>query len=596
MIAQLSRLSQTAQPTAFHQLLRALDDRGRLLRVYTQNIDALECKSGLTFGVPELDVRRPKPRSTKGKIDQPEASMPSSSAASRLPTPPAETPRCIPLHGTLQSMHCQICLHSFPLENYLDDLNAGSFPICPECNQIEETRQAVGKRSRGVGKLRPSVVLYNEMHKDGEEVGEVVRRDLVGNSKGKGRAGADLLLVVGTSLRVPGTKRMVREFSKAVHVRSQPMHAEASTASTSSSSTSPLPSPRRTPTADEDAPIKTIYLNLDFPVPTREWEGVFDVWIRGDAQTFATIVQEEIEREEKAKEAAIERKRRREEMKEEAAREEERRREEAEMMAASQAKGKKTTKPQSKGPVSSSRKRKDAPGLPTPPRSAKKAKTLASLRKRPLRRTKSQPSATDLSLEKLTIRIPARPHAPRSAHRAYTPPTPPCSQRARLVPEVLITTTPRKTRTTGASDIAPDASQHLSSNVYFAGSPSLSTPPATPPRPTSPSTTYSDSGFSSPLTSILSSPISSPLSSPPLTPPLNSPMIPSTDPAHRRRRSTYSATVPAKPPTQLPYTHDEDIMVDIEGDADVLPRSDAFARMIRSQGPDTEPASLAPMN
>ena len=236
-------------------------------------------------------------------------------------------------------MHCQICLHSFPLENYLDDLNAGSFPICPECNQIEETRQAVGKRSRGVGKLRPSVVLYNEMHKDGEEVGEVVRRDLVGNSKGKGRAGADLLLVVGTSLRVPGTKRMVREFSKAVHVRSQPMHAEASTASTSSSSTSPLPSPRRTPTADEDAPIKTIYLNLDFPVPTREWEGVFDVWIRGDAQTFATIVQEEIEREEKAKVAAIERKRRREEMKEEAAREEERRREEAEMMAASQAKG-----------------------------------------------------------------------------------------------------------------------------------------------------------------------------------------------------------------------------------------------------------------
>ncbi|KAJ3533352.1 hypothetical protein NM688_g7296 [Phlebia brevispora] len=351
MIAQLSRLSQTAQPTAFHHLLRALDDRGRLLRVYTQNIDALELKSGLTFGVPEVDMRRPKPRSSKGKSDQPEGSVPSSSsAASRLPTPPAETPRCIPLHGTLQNMHCQICLHSFPLENYLDDLNAGSFPICPECNQIEETRQAVGKRSRGVGKLRPSVVLYNELHKDGEEVGEVVRRDLVGNSKGKGRAGADLLLVVGTSLRVPGTKRMVREFSKAVHSRYLPVQNEASMSS--SSSTSPLPSPRRTPTADEDAPIKTIYLNLDFPVPTREWEGVFDVWICGDAQTFANVVQEEIEKEEKAKEAAIERKRRREEMKEEAAREEERQRLEAEVAAvAVSAKGKRKSKSQSKAPV-----------------------------------------------------------------------------------------------------------------------------------------------------------------------------------------------------------------------------------------------------
>ena len=73
MIAQLSQLSMVAEPTAFHHLLRALDDRGRLLRVYTQNIDALELKSGLTVGVPELDTRRAKPRSTKGKIDQPDA-------------------------------------------------------------------------------------------------------------------------------------------------------------------------------------------------------------------------------------------------------------------------------------------------------------------------------------------------------------------------------------------------------------------------------------------------------------------------------------------------------------------------------------------
>ncbi|KAH9831660.1 DHS-like NAD/FAD-binding domain-containing protein [Rhodofomes roseus] len=312
MIAQLAELSEVALPTSFHHLLRALDERRRLLRVYTQNIDALEQKSGLTFGVPESDAKRNKPRLCKPKTDAQSEAGPSTVVEppqNRLPTPPIETPRCIPLHGTLQQMHCQICTHSFPLRDYLPALSEGRPPYCPECSALEETRQLVGKRSRGVGKLRPSVVLYNEMHKDGEEVGDVVRRDLIGSSKGKGRAGADLLLVVGTSLRVPGTKRIVREFSKAVHARDAP----ASEATSVMGLATPTPSPRRSPVDDEEAPIRAVYLNLDFPVPTREWEGVFDVWIRGDAQEFAQLMLEEMDRELRAKEEAAERKRRREE-------------------------------------------------------------------------------------------------------------------------------------------------------------------------------------------------------------------------------------------------------------------------------------------
>ncbi|KAH9928339.1 DHS-like NAD/FAD-binding domain-containing protein [Fomitopsis serialis] len=312
MIAQLAELSEVALPTAFHHLLRALDERRRLLRVYTQNIDALEQKCGLTFGVPESDAKRNKPRLCKPKTDAASEAGPSSvveRAQNRLPTPPMETPRCIPLHGTLQQMHCQICTHSFPLREHLPALTEGRPPYCPECAALEETRQLVGKRSRGVGKLRPSVVLYNEMHKDGEEVGDVVRRDLIGSSKGKGRAGADLLLVVGTSLRVPGTKRIVREFSKAVHARDTPANESTSTVGLAT----PTPSPRRSPADEEEQPIRAVYLNLDFPVPTREWEGVFDVWIRGDAQELARLVLEEMDREVRAKEEAAERKRRREE-------------------------------------------------------------------------------------------------------------------------------------------------------------------------------------------------------------------------------------------------------------------------------------------
>ncbi|KAF6754544.1 DHS-like NAD/FAD-binding domain-containing protein [Ephemerocybe angulata] len=319
MMAQLSDVSQNAEPTAFHQLLRALDDRGRLLRVYTQNIDAIEQKCGLSFGVPDIGSKKSRGRKTKANKEDAagdrnhEGQQPQASS-SRLPTPTPETPRCIPLHGTLQRMHCQICSYSFPLQDYLPSLNAGQPPHCPECTNLEQTRAMVGKRPRGVGKLRPSVVLYNEAHNNGEGVGNVVQKDLIGSSKGKGRSGADFLLVVGTSLRIPGTKRMVREFAKAV--RSRGAGSSIREEVSGSGSTTPNDSSRHSPSIDEDpppAPMKAVYLNLDFPVGTREWEGVFDAWVQGDAQTFAEMLRDEIKKETQAKEMASERKRRREE-------------------------------------------------------------------------------------------------------------------------------------------------------------------------------------------------------------------------------------------------------------------------------------------
>ena len=496
MIAGLAELAQTAQPTAFHHMLRALDDKGRLLRVYTQNIDALEQKAGLTFGVPELDVRRSKPRSSKGVSDS-ETAVPGSSAntTDRLPTPPAETPRCIPLHGTLQSMHCQICLHSFPLEQHLDTLNTGTFPICPDCSQTDETRQAVGKRSRGVGKLRPSVVLYNEMHKDGEEVGGVVARDLVGSSKGKGRTGADLLIVVGTSLRVPGTKRMVREFSKALHSRNP-----AAPSSQGESSTSGV-----SPCTEEDHPVKTIYLNLDFPVPTREWEGVFDVWIRGDAQSFARLVQEEMEKEEQARVAALERKRRREELKAEveaAKREEERR---SAIEAKVKAKAKPSGKGKSKGKVQTkvssgvarSKKRKAGDEKPNKKvSSAKRRKVSPPTPESSAQESDEDPSGSLISMvqQKFFIKIP--PFKQRTTHIPLTPP-------------------PSQTHATS----------------YFSSP--LSSPPEsqanTPDEPLS--------GCSSPLTQLSSSPSLEPVSYLSTPPSPASPLdAPTTPQAHRKSR------------------------------------------------------------
>jgi NAD-dependent SIR2 family protein deacetylase len=380
MVAQLSDLSQAAQPTAFHHLLRELDQRGRLLRVYTQNIDAIEQKSGLSFGVPEFEDKRCKPRRipvNSYETDQ----LPS--IATHLSSPTSEIPRCIPLHGTLQSMHCQICSHSFPLHLYLPSLTSGHPPQCPECAALEETRQLVGKRARGIGKLRPSVVLYNEAHKNGEGVGEVVKKDLIGS---RGRSGADLLLVVGTSLRVPGTKRMVREFSKAVRSRGAIVRDDTGLATP----------PRRSPASsseDEGGVMKAVYLNLDFPVPTREWEGVFDAWIQGDAQEFAEMVRGEIGREVRAKEVAVGRKRKRDE---DAAAENE------EVTADNE--------------------------VPVTPTSMKPTKP---------RKPMTPPDSPDeLQRPRLFLRIPARVHR-------QPPPSPPAR---RLIPEVYITSSPPRLR------------------------------------------------------------------------------------------------------------------------------------------------------
>ncbi|RPD61160.1 DHS-like NAD/FAD-binding domain-containing protein [Lentinus tigrinus ALCF2SS1-7] len=543
MIAQLSQLSDAAQPTAFHRFLRILDERRRLLRVYTQNIDALEEKSGLTFGVPELDVKRSKPRSTKGKAAtaEPSAPAPEEPSTSRLPSPPVETPRCIPLHGTLQFMHCQTCTHSFPLRDYVDSLNTGTPPACPQCTAMEETRQLVGKRSRAVGRLRPSVVLYNEDHKDGEEVGNVVRKDLMGSSKGKGRAGADLLLVVGTSLRVPGTKRIVREFSKAVRSRHAAMNTPADEPSTSAHGlVTPTPSPRRSPVEDEEPPVRTIYLNLDFPVPTREWDGVFDVWIRGDAQTFARMVQEELEREEQAKEAAEERRRKRKEAAAETARQAEEQERLAEQRSSQDVGGKKGKKRKSEnGDAHAQPVKKRKTGAPPlspvspskkPRKAGAKDKEKNKSRKREDTTLPTPPVSKDDPSKRLVIKVPAR---------------------AKPVPEVVITTTPSNVRDCGplssplssppmSTCLSPPALSKTASTMT-----PLSSPLSSPPHSTCAESVYDLSHISTTL-----SQISSPLSSPPASIGVPSPPKPS---------RTISATTlsPLSSPPDSPYFEEQ---------------------------------------
>lgn len=183
--------------TPTHKFIRTLADSGKLLRCYTQNIDGLETRDGL---VTDLACG-------KGKRKRPAPVMLEDTRTS-------EEKGCqvVQLHGELQHLRCTQCQQLTTYSTaYVKSLMSGTPPACPACEQSCNERVEAGKRATGVGMLRPNVVLYGEEHPQAEEVGKLSEADI--------RAAPDLMIIMGTSLKVHGLKRIVREFAKAVHAK-----------------------------------------------------------------------------------------------------------------------------------------------------------------------------------------------------------------------------------------------------------------------------------------------------------------------------------------------------------------------------------------
>lgn len=180
MVREMSQATKAAQPTPFHHLLATLAQEGRLLRLYSQNID------GIDTGLPPLATHVPL-----RKVD-------------------GAWPKTVLLHGGLEKMVCVKC-------HAVTDFDATLFdgpvpPACPRCEAQDSVRtEHAGKRSHGIGCLRPRMVLYNEHNPDDEAIGSVTSADL--------RVRPDALIVVGTTLKVPGVKRIAREMCKTVRDR-----------------------------------------------------------------------------------------------------------------------------------------------------------------------------------------------------------------------------------------------------------------------------------------------------------------------------------------------------------------------------------------
>ncbi|KAI1451758.1 DHS-like NAD/FAD-binding domain-containing protein [Annulohypoxylon moriforme] len=224
------------EPTTTHRFIARLRDVGKLARVYTQNIDEIEKKIGLSTDLKngagnrrrkstkqqvmnsekEFKENQEPPRNDDGpnRVDTDQAS-PNSEVSGRSNTRSALAPdrgvECVFLHGSLNSLRCFVCgkLCDWDEDGRESCTMLGEQPECPHCAGATAARQEKGKRALGVGKLRPDIVLYGEEHPQSDLISPIVQHDL--------SAGPDLLLILGTSLRVHGLKVMVKEFAKAVH-------------------------------------------------------------------------------------------------------------------------------------------------------------------------------------------------------------------------------------------------------------------------------------------------------------------------------------------------------------------------------------------
>ncbi len=285
-------------PTKSHEFISHLRDANKLVRCYTQNIDEIEEKVGLTTSLvlgpgkkgrfsarSALRAASSAPPPAKDSAestgptqeDAPEAGQSSQnltcSQESIASQPTADTrapsdaktaaaleaardPRirgveCVFLHGSLRLLRCFRCGQTTPWDEDGREYEtlSGRQPSCPRCAGATAAREGRGKRALAVGKLRPDIVLYGEEHPNAHLISPIVQHDI--------SLAPDMLLILGTSLKVHGLKVLVREFSKAVHSRGG----------------------------------KVVFVNFTKP-PESVWSDVIDYWVQWDCDAWVQDLKE----------------------------------------------------------------------------------------------------------------------------------------------------------------------------------------------------------------------------------------------------------------------------------------------------------------
>ena len=196
---------RVATPTKTHKFIAHLKDRGKLLRCYTQNIDGLEESLGL-----ELSSEQPSDTQEENGA----TTISRSNSFASFSNAKWKNYDVVQLHGDLNTLSCTRCFHVFNWSrSRTRSLRNGELPTCPNCEEIKMRRVMQGKRlidNNGI--LRPNIVLYGENHPSGDFISQGLNVDI---SKGR----PDFFIIMGTSLKVDGVKKVVRQISKQVHER-----------------------------------------------------------------------------------------------------------------------------------------------------------------------------------------------------------------------------------------------------------------------------------------------------------------------------------------------------------------------------------------
>lgn len=175
MVRELSIQTKQAKPSPFHHMIASIAEEGRLLRLYTQNVDGIDTSmSPLATTVPLAPAGEEK----------------------------GSWPKTVQLHGGLDKMSCSKCSELYDFDGSL--FSGPEPPPCPGCTEIDNVRTSyAGKRSHGVGRLRPRMVLYNEHNPDQDAIAKVIKADT--------KTRPDAVIVVGTSMKIPGVRKLVQD-------------------------------------------------------------------------------------------------------------------------------------------------------------------------------------------------------------------------------------------------------------------------------------------------------------------------------------------------------------------------------------------------
>lgn len=262
--------------TLTHKFIRTLAESGRLLRCYTQNIDGLEGREGLAT---DLSLGKGGPVSSKKRKRSSFAGAPGDVALGdgeghgEILTAPRRGCQVVQLHGeldTLRCMHCQgTCRYD---DEKVTALMEGRAPDCPSCLTKDHERRKAGKRGTRVGGLRPNIVLYGEEHPQGDAIGTITRADLTSRP--------DMMIIFGTSLKVHGLKRLVKEFAASIHSRVRKTSSEGILRE---GDVGGVRGKR------VQQPPRVVYVNNQ-PAANSVWKDVIDAWVDMDCDEFVAEI------------------------------------------------------------------------------------------------------------------------------------------------------------------------------------------------------------------------------------------------------------------------------------------------------------------